>query len=137
MCELPAGILSSLVLYNKAGKPPRLSCPAIGCERHKYGQQRVWGTVGVGVTCIITGFLVDYYSRGLPQQDYLPMIISAFVFLTLDLLVVARMDIPYSKNTRLQIKDVGGVLRRPRVVLVLVRQPFNLCVHEMSRDESN
>lgn len=91
-----------------------------GSERHKYGQQRLWGTVGMGITAIVSGALVDLYSRGLPQQDFLPMIIIALVVMSLDMAVVARMDIPQNKREKLKMGDVGSALLHPQVLLFLV-----------------
>ncbi|XP_037795293.1 major facilitator superfamily domain-containing protein 6-like [Penaeus monodon] len=92
----------------------------LGSERHKYGQQRLWGTVGMGLTAIVSGALVDLYSRGLPQQDFLPMIIMALVLMSVDLAVVARMDIPQNKKEKLKMGDVGSALIHPQVLLFLV-----------------
>ncbi|XP_063595742.1 uncharacterized protein LOC134772631 [Penaeus indicus] len=77
----------------------------LGSERHKYGQPTA---------------LVDLYSRGLPQQDFLPMIIMALVIMSMDLTVVARMDIPQNKKEKLKMGDVGSALVHPQVLLFLV-----------------
>ncbi|XP_066983128.1 major facilitator superfamily domain-containing protein 6-like isoform X1 [Macrobrachium rosenbergii] len=89
-------------------------------EGHKYGQQRLWGALGMGSMAIVVGAIVDKYSEHLPKPDYFPAVVVAGVFLTLDFLVVARMDIPYAKDIKVRIRDVGSVLRRPQVILFLV-----------------
>ncbi|XP_064101178.1 major facilitator superfamily domain-containing protein 6-like protein A isoform X2 [Macrobrachium nipponense] len=89
-------------------------------EGHKYGQQRLWGALGMGAMAIIVGAVVDKFSEHLPKPDYFPAVVIAGVFLTVDFLVVARMDIPYAKDIRVRIRDVGSVLRRPQVILFLV-----------------
>lgn len=74
----------------------------------------------MGITAIVSGALVDLYSRGLPQQDFLPMIIMSLVLMSLDLTVVARMDIPQNKKEKLKMGDVGSALVHPQVLLFLV-----------------
>ncbi|XP_063865888.1 major facilitator superfamily domain-containing protein 6-B-like [Scylla paramamosain] len=92
----------------------------LGSERHLYGRQRLWGTIGMGVMAIVSGALVDIYSQGLPQKDYLPAIISCIVLMSADILVVARMKIPYSSDEKLKMGKVGNSLVHPEVLLFLM-----------------
>ncbi|KAK8387680.1 hypothetical protein O3P69_018289 [Scylla paramamosain] len=92
----------------------------LGSERHLYGRQRLWGTIGMGVMAIVSGALVDIYSQGLPQKDYLPAIISCIVFMSADILVVARMKIPYCSDEKLKMGKVGNILVHPEVLLFLM-----------------
>ncbi|XP_045115275.1 major facilitator superfamily domain-containing protein 6-A-like isoform X2 [Portunus trituberculatus] len=91
----------------------------LGEERHKYGQQRLWGTVGVGLSAIISGALVDLYSKGMGQKDYLPAHILTAVFLVVDLFVVAFLKFPHPER-KISSAALQGALWRPHVVLVLV-----------------
>ncbi|XP_045104365.1 major facilitator superfamily domain-containing protein 6-like [Portunus trituberculatus] len=92
----------------------------LGSERHLYGRQRLWGTIGMGVMAIVSGALVDIYSQGLPQKDYLPAVISCIVLMSADILVVARMKIPYSSDDKLKMGEVGNILVHPEVLLFLM-----------------
>lgn len=91
----------------------------LGEERHKYGQQRVWGTVGVGLSAIVSGALVDLYSKGIGQKDYLPAHIITAVFLVADLFVVAFLKFPHPER-KISSSTLQGALWRPHVILVLV-----------------
>ncbi|XP_050701740.1 major facilitator superfamily domain-containing protein 6-like isoform X2 [Eriocheir sinensis] len=90
----------------------------LGEERHKYGQQRVWGTVGIGLSAIISGALVDLYSKWIGRKDYLPAHILTAAFLVADIFLVARLKFPQPER-RKGSSDLQA-LWRPHVVLVLV-----------------
>ncbi|KAG0727341.1 Major facilitator superfamily domain-containing protein 6 [Chionoecetes opilio] len=91
----------------------------LGEKRHKYGQQRVWGTIGVGLSAIISGALVDLYSKGLGQKDYLPAHVLTAVFLAADILLVAFLKFPHPEK-RMSSSALQGALWHPHVMLVLV-----------------
>ncbi|KAK7070882.1 hypothetical protein SK128_003089 [Halocaridina rubra] len=92
----------------------------LGKERHKYGEQRLWGTIGMGIMAIVIGALVDLYSRGLPQTDYLPAIIICIVFMTADIIVVSKMKIPYNHEKRMKMGDVGSVIAHPQTIIFIM-----------------
>ncbi|KAK3856762.1 hypothetical protein Pcinc_036928 [Petrolisthes cinctipes] len=91
----------------------------LGEERHKYGGQRVWGSVGIGVSAIVLGALVDWYSKGRGEQDYLPAHVLTLVFLGADLIVVARLRFPRPEK-RSSSSARYGVKWWRRVLLVLM-----------------
>ncbi|XP_064114686.1 major facilitator superfamily domain-containing protein 6-like [Macrobrachium nipponense] len=92
----------------------------LGDKRHKYGQQRLWGTIGKGIISVITGALVDLYSKGLPQADYLPAAIICAVIMTSDMVLVSRMNISSSKERKVNMGDVRSVIIHPQAVLFFV-----------------
>ncbi|XP_066961617.1 major facilitator superfamily domain-containing protein 6-like isoform X2 [Macrobrachium rosenbergii] len=92
----------------------------LGDKRHKYGQQRLWGTIGKGTISVITGALVDLYSKGLPQADYLPAAIICAVIMTSDMVLVSRMTISSSQGRKVKMRDVGSVIIHPQAVLFFV-----------------
>ncbi|KAK4326166.1 hypothetical protein Pmani_003290 [Petrolisthes manimaculis] len=91
----------------------------LGEERHKYGGQRVWGSVGIGVSAIMLGALVDWYSKGRGEQDYLPAHVLTLVFLGADLIVVARLRFPRPEKGSSSSARYGVKWWR-RVLLVLM-----------------
>lgn len=91
----------------------------LGEARHKYGQQRVWGTIGIGLSAVISGALVDLYSKGLGRRDYLPAHIMTAVFLVADLFLVARLKFPLPER-KMSSSALQGALWRPHVLLILV-----------------
>lgn len=51
----------------------------------KYGHQRVWGTIGFGITALLAGFAIDWWSAGSPTKDYTPAFIIVLVFAMIDI----------------------------------------------------
>ncbi|XP_063602793.1 major facilitator superfamily domain-containing protein 6-like [Penaeus indicus] len=91
----------------------------LGDKPHKYGLQRLWGTVSYGATAVIGGALVDWYSQDLPQKDYLPVHIMVVVFLTLDVVVVSRLRFTVP-DKKISSAEVNQVFKRPTVILTLI-----------------
>ncbi|XP_071515325.1 major facilitator superfamily domain-containing protein 6-like [Panulirus ornatus] len=89
----------------------------LGKARHKYGEQRLWGTLGWGLSAVVSGALVDWYSVG-SQKDYWPAHVITAVFLLVDLVVVARLK--FSVPDKMSPAAVHGALWRPQVLLILV-----------------
>ncbi|XP_068244986.1 major facilitator superfamily domain-containing protein 6-like [Palaemon carinicauda] len=91
----------------------------LGDALHKYGEQRLWGTLGWGISAVAGGALVDWYSRGMQEPDYAPAYAMAVVFLTIDLMVVGRMKFNITP-IKMDPKKVRGIFKIPAVLLVLI-----------------
>lgn len=91
----------------------------LGDEAHKYGLQRLWGTVSYGVTAVIGGALVDWYSQGYDQKDYLPVHVMVVVALVLDVVVVTRLKFTVP-DKKISSTDVHAVFKQPSVLLILM-----------------
>lgn len=64
-----------------------------GKETHKFGQQRLWGTFGWGSVTAVSGWLIDWYSKGESTKDYTPGIILWTVLLLVDLFVAFQIQV--------------------------------------------
>ncbi|XP_064099196.1 major facilitator superfamily domain-containing protein 6-like [Macrobrachium nipponense] len=91
----------------------------IGDALHKYGEQRLWGTLGWGISAVAGGALVDWYSRGMLKPDYAPAYSIAVVFLTIDLVIVGRLRFSITP-VKMDPKKVRGIFKIPAVLLVLI-----------------
>nr|XP_027209518.1 uncharacterized protein LOC113803012 [Penaeus vannamei] len=91
----------------------------LGDKAHKYGLQRLWGTVSYGVTAVIGGALVDWYSQGYDQKDYLPVHVMVVVALVLDVVVVTRLKFTVP-DKKISSTDVHAVFKQPSVLLILM-----------------
>lgn len=60
-----------------------------------YGQQRVWGTIGFGVSALVGGFLIDWYSGENSVKDYTPAFILSAGMSAFDLLCCSRLKVSY------------------------------------------
>ncbi|KAK4323144.1 hypothetical protein Pmani_006144 [Petrolisthes manimaculis] len=92
----------------------------LGTERHKYGEQRLWGTVGMGVMGVISGAAIDFASLGQKEKNYLPALAILLVLMTIDLVLVSLMKIPNKLESKMKFGDVGSTLLHPQVILFLV-----------------
>ncbi|GAB0096722.1 major facilitator superfamily domain-containing protein 6 [Sergentomyia squamirostris] len=88
-------------------------------QEMKYGQQRVWGTIGFGVTALISGIAVDMATEGVVKSIG-PAIIVMIIFSVLDLLTVTKLKLPRLSSSESILKDVIKVLRRPDISTFLI-----------------
>nr|XP_027209513.1 major facilitator superfamily domain-containing protein 6-like [Penaeus vannamei] len=91
----------------------------LGDAPHRYGQQRLWGTISYGLAAVAGGALVDWYSKDQAQKDYWPVHVMVAVFLALDVVVVARLRFSVT-DKKLSRADVHEVFRRPSVMLTVL-----------------
>lgn len=70
---------------------------------------------------VVSGALVDIYSRGLPEKDYLPAMIICLVMTAADIAVVACIRIPYAEGEKLVIGDVASTILNLKILLFLVK----------------
>ncbi|XP_055715743.1 major facilitator superfamily domain-containing protein 6 isoform X2 [Phlebotomus papatasi] len=87
-------------------------------QEMKYGQQRVWGTIGFGLTALIGGIAVDMATDGVVKSIG-PAIIVMIIFSVVDLFTVTRLKLPKLSSESI-LKDVMKVLKRPGVVTFLI-----------------
>lgn len=62
----------------------------------KYGQQRVWGTLGFGTTAFLGGFAIELYSPDIENRvvaDYTPAFLICLIFTILDILVCLKLKV--------------------------------------------
>ena len=85
----------------------------LGEERHKWGQQRTWGTVGFGSFALVSGLSMDAFSSGRSEYAVAFILFAAFMILSAacaSRINVNSVDVETSPN---MFHDVIGLLRRP------------------------
>jgi exosortase/archaeosortase len=65
----------------------------LGDQPSHYGYQRLWGAVGWGLFAIISGLLVDEFSKGQAQKDYTVVFYMMIILLSLDVIVSSRLKV--------------------------------------------
>jgi exosortase/archaeosortase len=65
----------------------------LGNQPSHYGYQRLWGTVGWGIFAIISGLLVDEFSKGQTQKDYTVVFYLMLIMLIFDVIVSSRLKV--------------------------------------------
>jgi len=65
----------------------------LGDQPSHFGYQRLWGTIGWGIFAIISGLLVDEFSKGHAQKDYTVVFYLMLIMLIFDVLVSSRLKV--------------------------------------------
>lgn len=69
-----------------------ISFIVLGEEKHNYGKQRMWGSIGWSVFAVISGASVDWFSKGQEFKNYTPAFIIALVLFLIDIYVVTKIE---------------------------------------------
>ncbi|XP_014243816.1 major facilitator superfamily domain-containing protein 6 isoform X2 [Cimex lectularius] len=86
----------------------------------KYGNQRLWGSVGWGLLSIIAGLIVDKSSNGQAMKNYLPAFVLMAILLAIDVVVCMKLKYKQVKTSSSIIRDVGKLLAEVRVVIFMI-----------------
>ncbi|CAD1475640.1 unnamed protein product, partial [Heterotrigona itama] len=84
-----------------------------------YGRQRVWGTIGFGISAFLAGYAVDYYSKGEIIKTYTPAFLLVFIFTIIDLFCCKRLDLPKMTESTNILKDVMKLLKLKPIMIFL------------------
>lgn len=84
-------------------------------QEMKYGSQRVWGTIGFGVTALFSGIAV-YYTN----SSFTPAIIIMLVFSGFDLLAVSKLNLPEFGASETVFKDVYDLVTQKSIMIFLI-----------------
>lgn len=60
-----------------------------------YGKQRVWGTVGFGVSALIGGYLIDLWSGESNVKDYTPAFVLSIFLTGIDLFCCSKLKVSH------------------------------------------
>lgn len=85
----------------------------------KYGAQRVWGTIGFGLTALLAGAVVNQLSNGV-VTNFTPALIIMVIFSGFDLLSVTKLKLPNLSSSASIWNEVMNLLRRRDIVIFLV-----------------
>jgi len=61
----------------------------------KYGRQRLWGTIGFGVTACLAGYLIDLWSEEEVYKTYTPSMLLVLVFTCIDLICCIKLKVVF------------------------------------------
>lgn len=68
-----------------------------------YGRQRLWGTIGFGISAFLAGYTVDYWSKGEIIKIYTPAFLLVFIFTLIDLFCCKKLDVStYHKISKIR-----------------------------------
>ena len=78
------------------------TCLGDGGQVH-YGKQRVWGTIGFGVSALVGGYLIDWWSGESKIKDYTPAFVLSICLTGIDLFCCSKLKVSQRVFTHTQI----------------------------------
>lgn len=60
-----------------------------------YGRQRVWGSIGFGITAFMAGYAVDLWSGDDAIKSYTPSFVLISAFTLIDLVCCSKLEVRY------------------------------------------
>ncbi|XP_071519609.1 major facilitator superfamily domain-containing protein 6-like isoform X2 [Panulirus ornatus] len=73
--------------------------------------------LGWGTLAVISGALIDFFSKGLPEKNYTPAFFLSFVILFFDLLTASRLKVGSNERKKISVGSVIRLICEPRIVL--------------------
>lgn len=92
----------------------------LGCEGNRYGEQRLFGSLGWGALVIVAGALIDYASAGNSEKDYTPAFVLSFAILFLDLVAASRLQVEGNERMTATAGSVARLMCEPHIVLFVL-----------------
>lgn len=85
----------------------------------KYGAQRVWGTIGFGISALIAGVAVNLYTTtGMVTIG--PALIVMMIFCSFDVVCIKWLKLPTMSGSESIVRDVMSLLRQKTIAIFLV-----------------
>lgn len=85
-----------------------------------YGAQRVWGTIGFGLSALLAGIAVDAYGPADAVAAIAPALIIMLAFSSLDVLSIRWLRLPVLSSATSIWGEVAALLRQRQIVIFLV-----------------
>lgn len=87
----------------------------------KYGAQRVFGTIGFGLTALVSGYAVNKYMETNSSSNIIfPAIIIMLIFTIFDFCSIKQLQLPKLSSSDSIYKDVKELLKNKKIALFLV-----------------
>lgn len=110
--------------FNVANSVSDATCfDMLGDKTMKYGEQRVWGTIGFGVTALFSGIIVHLYQNDVSSaaQAIAPAIIIMLVFGFFDIISIKWLHLPqFSNEGESILTKVMDLLSQKSIAIFLV-----------------
>lgn len=87
----------------------------LGEKQMKYGKQRVFGTIGFGLTSLISGYAVD-----MNTNDFTPAIVIMLFFASIDLFCIKKLKLPKLSASESIFKDVTKLVKQRKIYIFLI-----------------
>ncbi|XP_018565795.1 major facilitator superfamily domain-containing protein 6 [Anoplophora glabripennis] len=91
-------------------------------DQYDYGKQRVWGTIGFGLSALIAGYIVNLFSGS--AITYTPAIIVMLICSFFDLTACIKLKLPIIESPENIFKDIRRLLNNRTVITFIVFAVF-------------
>jgi MFS family permease len=89
----------------------------LGDKPQRYGNQRLWGSVGWGTLSIISGMLIDKFSAGQVSKNYSIGFYLMGILILIDMAVSSKLEHSQTKISSNILKDIVDILGSFRVIV--------------------
>lgn len=80
----------------------------------KYGKQRIYGSIGFGITSLIAGYAMDVHSN-----DWTAAILIMLAFASIDMFSIMQLKLPQFHTSDSIYKDVSRLVRHRKIAIFL------------------
>lgn len=105
------------ILFNVINSISDAICFDVVGENYDYGKQRVWGTIGYGITALLSGYITTIISN--EDVNYKAAIGMTIGLTTLDALTCLKLKIPVLSSPTNIWKDLKELLKQKKVAVFL------------------
>ncbi|XP_037951798.1 major facilitator superfamily domain-containing protein 6-A-like [Teleopsis dalmanni] len=88
-------------------------------DEDKYGAQRVWGTIGFGLTALLSGIVVDLWTVD-TIKSFTPALLIMLIFSSLDMISVSKLKLPQLSASESIFKDVLKLISLKPIAIFLI-----------------
>ncbi|XP_055373689.1 major facilitator superfamily domain-containing protein 6-like [Condylostylus longicornis] len=88
----------------------------LGEDSHLYGRQKMFDSVGSGISSVVTGIIIDVVSGQSLFKNYTIVYFLCLVSISLNMISSIRLNFTQSKKVKNIIKDVGKLFESIKVV---------------------
>lgn len=93
---------------------------ALEDQPQNFGKQRLWGTLGWGSFAFLTGYLNQVFTGSSKIYSFSAGFYMLVILLTIDLIVIAKLNLRNVSLSKNVCKDLGNLLVKPKILLFLL-----------------
>ncbi|XP_044749290.1 major facilitator superfamily domain-containing protein 6-like isoform X2 [Coccinella septempunctata] len=87
-------------------------------DQYDYGKQRIWGSIGYGLTALLSGYAMDNFL--INMEGYGPAVCIMLIFATLDLFSCVKLDLPIIPAPENIWKELRHLMKYKVVCIFLI-----------------
>ncbi|XP_076810913.1 major facilitator superfamily domain-containing protein 6-like isoform X2 [Clavelina lepadiformis] len=97
-------------------------------DKHNYGLQRLWGSIGFGIASVLSGYLKDFFTSfsdaTTSNIQFIPSFGGAWLFWILSAVVVSKLPVANCLSEPILLRNIKGVITSQKFVSFLTLVAF-------------